>query len=104
MYSFWHLVFKVVRFFSLCNFMESESPTVSASLNSESFSHSIIKDRDFLNHLEAHLAKRGGVDKLLKISNCATKILLAFSVLPETATLTHQLKRFASHSFKTSML
>lgn len=52
------------------------------------------KDRDFLNHLEAYLAKRDGVDKLLKISRYASKIILASSVLPETLTLTHRLKSF----------
>jgi hypothetical protein len=71
--------------------MESESSTASPSL-----SESMIDGRDFLNHLEAHLAKREGVDKLLKISNYATKIILASSVLPETATLTCWLKSFES--------
>ncbi|TXG52270.1 hypothetical protein EZV62_021439 [Acer yangbiense] len=71
--------------------MESESSTASPSL-----SESTIECRDFLNHLEAHLAKREGVDKLLKISNFATKIILASSVLPETATLTRRLKSFES--------
>ncbi|KAJ1699309.1 hypothetical protein LUZ63_007821 [Rhynchospora breviuscula] len=33
--------------------------------------------RDFLLHLEAYLARRDGVDKLLKISRYAAKILLA---------------------------
>lgn len=54
------------------------------------------KDRDFLIHLEAYLAKRDGVDKLLKISRYATKIILASSVLPETLTLTARLKSFES--------
>ncbi|KAI9200633.1 hypothetical protein LWI28_010971 [Acer negundo] len=71
--------------------MESESSTASPSL-----SESAIEGRDFLNHLEAHLTKREGVDKLLKISNYATKIILASSVLPETATLTRRLKSFES--------
>lgn len=53
-------------------------------------------DRDFLNHLEAYLSKRDGVDKLLKISRYATKIILASSALPETLTLTHRLKSFES--------
>ncbi|KAB1220544.1 Peroxisomal membrane protein 11A [Morella rubra] len=52
------------------------------------------KDRDFLNHLEAYLAKRDGVDKLLKVSRYATKIILASSVLPENLTLTGRLKSF----------
>ncbi|KAL5558090.1 hypothetical protein UlMin_034301 [Ulmus minor] len=53
-------------------------------------------DRDFLNHLEVYLAKRDGVDKLLKISRYATKIILASSALPETLTLTGRLKSFES--------
>ncbi|KAF5468429.1 hypothetical protein F2P56_012581 [Juglans regia] len=52
------------------------------------------KERDLLHHLEAYLAKRDGVDKLLKISRYATKIILASSVLPETLTLTGRLKSF----------
>ncbi|GLT92161.1 hypothetical protein SLE2022_100120 [Rubroshorea leprosula] len=54
------------------------------------------KDRDFLNHLEAYLAKRDGVDKLLKISRYATKIILASSVLPETLPVAQRLKSFES--------
>lgn len=40
--------------------------------------------RDFLNHLESYLAKRDGVDKLLKISRYASKFIIASSssVLP----------------------
>ncbi|CAN0922065.1 Peroxisomal membrane protein 11A [Linum grandiflorum] len=53
-------------------------------------------DRDFLNHLEAYLSKRDGVDKLLKISRYATKIILSSSVLPETQILTGRLKSFES--------
>ncbi|GKV29867.1 hypothetical protein SLEP1_g38750 [Rubroshorea leprosula] len=54
------------------------------------------KDRGFLNHLEAYLAKRDGVDKLLKISRYATKIILASSVLPETLPVAQRLKSFES--------
>ncbi|KAF5740751.1 Peroxin 11A isoform 1 [Tripterygium wilfordii] len=54
------------------------------------------KDRDFLNHLETYLAKRDGVDKLLKISRYATKIILASSALPENLPLTRRLKSFES--------
>ncbi|XP_009365575.1 peroxisomal membrane protein 11A-like [Pyrus x bretschneideri] len=54
------------------------------------------KPRDFLNHLEAYLAKRDGVDKLIKISRYATKIVLASSALPETLPLTQRLKSFES--------
>ncbi|XP_050364438.1 peroxisomal membrane protein 11A [Argentina anserina] len=52
--------------------------------------------KDFLNHLEAYLAKRDGVDKLLKISRYAAKIVLTSSALPETLTLTHRLMSFES--------
>lgn len=54
------------------------------------------KDRDFLNHLEVYLAKRDGVDKLLKISRYASKIILASSALPESLILTQRLKSFES--------
>lgn len=63
---------------------------------SKSSTDSKPKDRDFLNHLEAYLAKRDGVDKLLKLSRYATKIILASSVLPETLPLTGRLKSFES--------
>ncbi|KAJ4896541.1 Peroxisomal membrane protein 11A [Raphanus sativus] len=55
------------------------------------------KNRDFLNHLETYLAKRDGVDKLLKISRYTTKIIIASSLLPESSgSLTHRLKSFES--------
>ncbi|WCJ35284.1 Peroxisomal membrane protein 11A [Euphorbia peplus] len=54
------------------------------------------KPKDFLTHLEIYLAKRDGVDKLLKISRYASKIILASSVLPETLILTNRLKKFES--------
>ncbi|XP_019053049.1 PREDICTED: peroxisomal membrane protein 11A [Nelumbo nucifera] len=54
------------------------------------------KERDFLNHLEAYLAKRDGVDKLLKISRYATKIILASSVLPQSLPLNRRLRSFES--------
>ncbi|KAF8109154.1 hypothetical protein N665_0102s0062 [Sinapis alba] len=54
------------------------------------------KPRDFLNHLETYLAKRDGVDKLLKISRYTTKIILASSLIPQTNPLTHRLKTFES--------
>lgn len=40
------------------------------------------RKRDFLVHLEAYLARRDGVDKLLKISRYAAKIALAAGTLP----------------------
>ncbi|XP_018447339.2 peroxisomal membrane protein 11A [Raphanus sativus] len=51
------------------------------------------KPRDFLNHLETYLAKRDGVDKLLKISRYTTKLLLASSLIPQT----NRLKSFESN-------
>ncbi|KAL5715170.1 Peroxisomal membrane protein 11A [Ranunculus cassubicifolius] len=54
------------------------------------------KERDLLNHLEAYLAKRDGVDKLLKISRYASKIILASSLLPETLPISRRLKSFES--------
>lgn len=51
-------------------------------------------DRDFLLHLEAYLARRDGVDKLLKISRYATKIVLSTS-LP-SKDLAPRLKAFES--------
>ncbi|CAM8915872.1 unnamed protein product [Rhodiola kirilowii] len=53
-------------------------------------------NRDFLRHLEAYLAKRDGVDKLLKISRYATKIILASSAIPETLPIHKRLKSFES--------
>ncbi|OVA18660.1 Peroxisomal biogenesis factor 11 [Macleaya cordata] len=55
-----------------------------------------MKERDFLNHLEAYLAKRDGVDKLLKISRYASKIIIASSIIPETLPLNRRLKSFES--------
>lgn len=54
------------------------------------------RDRDFLLHLEAYLAKRDGVDKVLKISRYAAKIILSSSLLPETLPLHRRLKGFES--------
>ncbi|KAK4722877.1 hypothetical protein R3W88_013110 [Solanum pinnatisectum] len=54
------------------------------------------KNRDFLIHLEAYLAKRDGVDKLLKISRYASKIILASSVIPESLPFSLRLKSFES--------
>ncbi|OIV89784.1 hypothetical protein TanjilG_01109 [Lupinus angustifolius] len=52
------------------------------------------KDRDFLQQLETYLAKRDGVDKLLKISRYTTKLILASSLLHSNPTLSHRLKSF----------
>lgn len=52
--------------------------------------------RDFLIHLEAYLAKRDGVDKLLKISRYATKIILSSDAIPQTHPFHRRLKNFES--------
>ncbi|KAK9677880.1 hypothetical protein RND81_11G173700 [Saponaria officinalis] len=54
------------------------------------------QNRDVLIHLEAYLAKRDGVDKLLKISRYASKLILSTSLLPESLPLTRRLKSFES--------
>jgi hypothetical protein len=77
--------------------MDSKASTVQTPpQNPKTIIRSPPKGRDFLDHLEVYLAKRDGVDKLLKISRYATKIVLASSVLPETLTLTGRLKSFES--------
>ncbi|XP_072997996.1 peroxisomal membrane protein 11-3 [Typha latifolia] len=52
------------------------------------------RDRDFLLHLEAYLARRDGVDKLLKISRYAAKIALSSPSVSKT--LAPRLKSFES--------
>ena len=51
---------------------------------------------DFLLHLEAYLAKRDGVDKLLKISRYATKIILSSTYIRHSSNLGPRLKAFES--------
>lgn len=53
-------------------------------------------NRDFLTRLEIYLAKRDGVDKLLKISRYATQIILASSILTQQPLVT-RLKAFESN-------
>ncbi|KAM7258072.1 hypothetical protein ACFE04_013813 [Oxalis oulophora] len=53
-------------------------------------------NKDFLQHLEIYLAKRDGVDKLLKISRYATKVILSSSILNNNQHLTNRLKSFES--------
>ncbi|KAG8377741.1 hypothetical protein BUALT_Bualt08G0064500 [Buddleja alternifolia] len=53
------------------------------------------KNKDFLTHLEIYLAKRDGVDKLLKISRYAAKIVLASSLLTQQPLLS-RLQSFES--------
>jgi hypothetical protein len=80
--------------------MDSKASTVQSlqtpSQNPKTPIRSPPKGRDLLDHLEAYLAKRDGVDKFLKISRYATKIILASEVLPETLSLTGRLKSFES--------
>lgn len=52
-------------------------------------------NKDFLTHLEIYLAKRDGVDKLLKISRYAAKIVLASS-LDHLQPLASRLQSFES--------
>lgn len=52
--------------------------------------------RDFFTHLEAYLAKRDGVDKLLKISRYASKVILASSAVQSNSSLYLRLKSFES--------
>ncbi|XP_004499131.1 peroxisomal membrane protein 11A [Cicer arietinum] len=54
------------------------------------------KQRDFLTHAEAYLAKRDGIDKLLKICRYTTKLILASSFLASDPNLTQRLKSFES--------
>ncbi|KAL8250635.1 hypothetical protein R6Q59_034328 [Mikania micrantha] len=65
---------------------------------SSSLIKTTVKDnrRDFLLHLEAYLAKRDGVDKLLKISRYATKIILSSDHIPADHPLHRRLKTFES--------
>lgn len=52
------------------------------------------KGRDFSERLEAYLAKRDGVDKVLKIARYSAKIILASSVVSKDALLAKRLKDF----------
>ncbi|KEH40100.1 putative peroxisomal biogenesis factor 11 [Medicago truncatula] len=54
------------------------------------------KERDFLTHFETYLAKRDGVDKLLKISRYTAKLILASNLSASDPNLTHRLKSFES--------
>lgn len=79
--------------------MEPKSSALAAPLNPKTpdFPASPVpKKRDFLLRLEAYLSKRDGVDKLLKISRYAAKIVIASSLLPPGAPLNHRLKSFES--------
>ncbi|KAM1063332.1 hypothetical protein ACFX13_028156 [Malus domestica] len=79
--------------------MDSKPSTTTAPLLNQKNPNnppSKLKPRDFLNHLEAYLAKQDGVDKLIKISRYVTKIVFASPALPETLPLTQRLKSFES--------
>ena len=63
------------------------------------------QDRAFLDHLEAYLSRRDGVDKLLKITRYTAKILLASHLLssssssspsPSSSAIAASLKDFES--------
>ncbi|KAL8058963.1 hypothetical protein ABFX02_03G057000 [Erythranthe guttata] len=73
--------------------MDSKSPPADPQPGN---SISPAKSKDFLTHLEIYLAKRDGVDKLLKISRYATKIVIASAVLDQSPPLTARLKSFES--------
>lgn len=53
-------------------------------------------NRDLLNHVEAYLAKRDGVDKLLKICRYTTKLIIASSLVASDPNLSQRLKSFES--------
>ncbi|RAL53618.1 hypothetical protein DM860_012233 [Cuscuta australis] len=79
--------------------MEPKSSALAAPLNPKTpnfLASPVPKKRDFLLRLEAYLCKRDGVDKLLKISRYAAKIVIASSLLPPGAPLNHRLKSFES--------
>ncbi|CAI9116688.1 OLC1v1017901C1 [Oldenlandia corymbosa var. corymbosa] len=76
--------------------MAGKSNPQASAPNSQNPNPRITKDRDFLLHLEAYLAKRDGIDKLLKISRYASKIVLASSILPDSQSLPPRLKSFES--------
>nr|XP_043617325.1 peroxisomal membrane protein 11A [Erigeron canadensis] len=56
-----------------------------------------INNRDFLTHLESYLAKRDGIDKLLKITRYASKIILSSNTIPTTHPFHQRLKTFESN-------
>ncbi|XP_074275378.1 peroxisomal membrane protein 11A [Silene latifolia] len=54
------------------------------------------QNRDLLQHIEAYLSKRDGVDKLLKISRYTSKLLLSTSLIPSSHPVNHRLRSFES--------
>lgn len=74
---------------------KSQPPSDPKPQNTKSAAAAAAQSKDFLTHLEIYLSKRDGVDKLLKISRYATKIILASSLLPDDP-LASRLKSFES--------
>ncbi|GLT45866.1 hypothetical protein SLA2020_196660 [Shorea laevis] len=84
---------------SLFDFSTPRNRKASAPTHPKNFAtatQSKPNDRDFLIHFEAYLAKRDGVDMLLKFYRYATTIILASSVLPKTLPTIQRLKCFES--------
>eukprot|EP00249_Psilotum_nudum_P004239 c17779_g1_i2 orf=56-832(+) len=54
------------------------------------------QQRPFLDHLEAYLSRRDGVDKLLKISRYTSRLILSSSFAPSDPILATRLKEFES--------
>ncbi|KAL8514623.1 hypothetical protein ACS0TY_013633 [Phlomoides rotata] len=76
--------------------MDSKSPSTDPKHpNPNSPAKSSSQNKDFLTHLEVYLSKRDGVDKLLKISRYASKIIVASSLLPHEP-LISRLRSFES--------
>lgn len=76
--------------------MDSKSPAADPQpQTSISPPNPASQNKDFLTHLEIYLAKRDGVDKLLKISRYATKIVIASSAIDQEPLIT-RLKSFES--------
>lgn len=71
----------------------AKSINVNTSVSADTL-QSKKKSRDFSEHLEAYLAKRDGVDKVLKIARYSAKIILASSVVSKDALLAKRLKDF----------
>lgn len=72
----------------------SETVVKSGNSSSSTSNNVVKKERDFSDHLEAYLAKRDGVDKLLKIARYSSKVILASSVASKDALWAKRLKEF----------
>ena len=71
----------------------AKSININTSVNANNL-QSKKKGRVFSKHLEAYLAKRDGVNKVLNISRYSAKIILASSVVSKDALLAKRLKDF----------